>query len=184
MNFSTHGASTRCRKTPDDRRLVLRLQRQQTPLRSRRTHPSRVRPTVDCPHQPQGRIATGPPNGSPQLDRSGRRWGAAACGSYRLTLSRCTGAGSSRVLSSLLRGGLQRSMQHKLAFPGAAQADRRLRDLSDYGWTIHTSTDDATRTADEQWFVRAGICGVESGSSHAGSDPRASQRRPPGDAGG
>ena len=43
----------------------LRLQRQQTPHRPRRTHPNRVRPTVDHDPPTPSRIATGPPNGSP-----------------------------------------------------------------------------------------------------------------------
>src|SRR6185369_8585060 len=49
----------------DYRRLALRLQRQQTPLRPRRTHANRVRPTVDHDPPTPSRIATGPPNGSP-----------------------------------------------------------------------------------------------------------------------
>jgi putative transposase len=49
----------------DHRRLALRLQRQQTPLRARRTHPNRVRSTVDHDPPTPSRIATGPPNGSP-----------------------------------------------------------------------------------------------------------------------
>ena len=43
----------------------LRLQREQTPHRPRRTHPNRVRPTVDHDPPTPSRIATGPPNGSP-----------------------------------------------------------------------------------------------------------------------
>ena len=52
----TRGASTRCWGSPSDhRRLALRLQRQQTPHRPRRTHPNRVadsgpRPTNPKPH--------------------------------------------------------------------------------------------------------------------------------------
>src|SRR5271156_78249 len=49
----------------DHRRLALRLQRQQTPLRPRRTHSSRILPTVDHDPPTPSRIATGPPNGSP-----------------------------------------------------------------------------------------------------------------------
>ncbi len=43
------------RSPRDHRRLALRLQRQQTPLRPRRTHPIRVRPTVD--HDPPTQAA-------------------------------------------------------------------------------------------------------------------------------
>jgi hypothetical protein len=48
----------------DYRRLALRLQRQQTPLRPRRTHPNPVPPTVDHDAPTPSRMATGPPNGS------------------------------------------------------------------------------------------------------------------------
>lgn len=47
--------------------------------------------------------------------------------------------------------------QVRLAFPGIAQADRRMRDLRKYGWVILTSTEDAALTADEQRFVQAGV---------------------------
>src|SRR6185503_11483824 len=56
----------------DYRRLALRLQRQQTPLRPRRTHPNRVRPTVDHDPPTPSRIATGPPNGSPSTSLTTR----------------------------------------------------------------------------------------------------------------
>lgn len=46
--------------------------------------------------------------------------------------------------------------QHRQAFPGVAQADRRLRDLRDYGWVIHTSAEDLTLNPEEQRFVVAG----------------------------
>ncbi|MFC8344429.1 hypothetical protein [Streptomyces sp. NPDC057280] len=42
------------------------------------------------------------------------------------------------------------------AFPEAAQIDRRLRALRDYGWKIDTSRDDPTLTQQEQRFVAAG----------------------------
>ncbi|NJQ14707.1 hypothetical protein HCN52_07065 [Streptomyces bohaiensis] len=42
------------------------------------------------------------------------------------------------------------------AFPGVAQADRRIRDLRSYGWVIHTNTEDASLTAEDQRFVKAG----------------------------
>ncbi|BBZ66262.1 hypothetical protein MINS_16910 [Mycolicibacterium insubricum] len=47
--------------------------------------------------------------------------------------------------------------QVRSAFPGVSQADRRIRDLRDYGWTIFSSSDDATLELDEQRFVAAGI---------------------------
>src|SRR5271165_4265539 len=69
-NCSTRGTSTRCWKPACHRRLALRLQRQQTPLRPRRTHPNRVRPTVDHDPPTPSRIGTGPPNGSPSAYRN------------------------------------------------------------------------------------------------------------------
>ncbi|MGA5731756.1 hypothetical protein ACPCI1_24330 [Streptomyces seoulensis] len=47
--------------------------------------------------------------------------------------------------------------QIRSAFPGIAQADRRIRDLRDYGWVMLTNTEDATLTAEDQRFVRAGV---------------------------
>lgn len=43
------------------------------------------------------------------------------------------------------------------AFPGVSQADRRVRDLRDYGWVILTNTEDATLTAEDQRFEKAGV---------------------------
>lgn len=44
----------------------------------------------------------------------------------------------------------------RAAFPGVAQADRRIRDLRKYGWIIRASTEDASLASDEQRFVSAG----------------------------
>jgi hypothetical protein len=46
--------------------------------------------------------------------------------------------------------------QHRGAFSGVAQADRRLRDLRDYGWVIHTSAEDASLNPEEQRLVTIG----------------------------
>jgi len=46
--------------------------------------------------------------------------------------------------------------QHRQAFPGVAQADRRLRDLRVAGWVIHTSLEDALLNSNEQRFVAPG----------------------------
>lgn len=43
------------------------------------------------------------------------------------------------------------------AFPGVSQIDRRVRDLRDFGWVIHTSSDDASLLREDQRFVRAGV---------------------------
>lgn len=47
--------------------------------------------------------------------------------------------------------------QLREAFPDASQADRRFRDLRDYGWVILTNTEDATLAPEDQRFVKAGI---------------------------
>ncbi|MHC5261359.1 hypothetical protein ACYSUO_26040 [Streptomyces sp. UC4497] len=43
------------------------------------------------------------------------------------------------------------------AFPGVAQADRRFRDLRDYGWVILTSSEDASLMQEDQRFEKAGV---------------------------
>ncbi|MFE9252954.1 hypothetical protein [Streptomyces sp. NPDC007088] len=45
----------------------------------------------------------------------------------------------------------------RAAFPGDAQIDRRLRDLRDWGWVVHTSRDDPSLRQEEQRFVSAGV---------------------------
>ncbi|WAL95713.1 hypothetical protein [Streptomyces sp. Je 1-369] len=54
-------------------------------------------------------------------------------------------------------GGTFTKGQLRNAFPGVSQADRRLRDLRDYGWVILTNTEDATLLAEDQRFVKAGV---------------------------
>jgi hypothetical protein len=46
--------------------------------------------------------------------------------------------------------------EHRAAFPGVAQAGRRLRDLRDHGWVIHTSAEDLTLNPDERRFFAIG----------------------------
>lgn len=43
------------------------------------------------------------------------------------------------------------------AFPGVSQVDRRIRDLRDYGWVVHSSAEDAALLREDQRFVSAGI---------------------------
>lgn len=43
------------------------------------------------------------------------------------------------------------------AFPDAAQADRRIRDLRDYGWVLHTRSDDAALLQEQTRFVKVGV---------------------------
>jgi hypothetical protein len=62
------------------------------------------------------------------------------------------------------------------AFPGISQADRRIRDLRDYGWVMLTSTEDATLTAEDQRFEKQAVlardhymctvCGISGGESY------------------
>ncbi|GAB4005237.1 hypothetical protein [Nocardioides ultimimeridianus] len=42
------------------------------------------------------------------------------------------------------------------AFPGVAQADRRIRDLRDFGWVLHTRADDASLLQEQTRLVAAG----------------------------
>ncbi|WP_404196373.1 hypothetical protein [Streptomyces tauricus] len=46
--------------------------------------------------------------------------------------------------------------QVKEVFPGVSQADRRVRDLRDFGWQIDTNREDASLGAHEQRFVKQG----------------------------
>lgn len=45
----------------------------------------------------------------------------------------------------------------RAAFPGVAQADRRMRDLRSYDWVLHTSADDASLLPEQTRFVTQGI---------------------------
>ncbi|MEV0245841.1 hypothetical protein AB0H76_04535 [Nocardia sp. NPDC050712] len=47
--------------------------------------------------------------------------------------------------------------QLREVFPKVSQADRRVRELRDYGWIIHTNTDDGQLASNEQRFVKAGV---------------------------
>ncbi len=46
--------------------------------------------------------------------------------------------------------------QHRRAFAGISQADRRMRDLRQYGWIIHTSAEDATLNPSERRLITIG----------------------------
>lgn len=61
------------------------------------------------------------------------------------------------LLSEVGEGNTFTKEQHRAAFPGVAQADRRMRDLRSYGWVIHTSVEDVTLKQEEQRFVAAGL---------------------------
>lgn len=47
--------------------------------------------------------------------------------------------------------------RHRHAFSGVAQADRRMRDLRDYGWVVHTNLEDLTLNSNEQRLVSIGL---------------------------
>lgn len=47
--------------------------------------------------------------------------------------------------------------QLREAFPGVAQADRRVRDLRAFGWVLDTNVSDASLTSEEQRFSSRGV---------------------------
>lgn len=57
----------------------------------------------------------------------------------------------------------------RAAFPTVSQADRRVRDLRDYGWVLHTNTDDASLLAEDQRFVSAGAAVWDADARRAAS---------------
>ncbi|MEU4572553.1 hypothetical protein [Nonomuraea sp. NPDC023979] len=61
------------------------------------------------------------------------------------------------LVTEIGEGNVFTKEQHRGAFPGVSQADRRMRGLRDYGWVIHTSSDDVTLRPEEQRFVKAGL---------------------------
>uniref|UniRef100_A0AAU3GX97 HNH endonuclease n=1 Tax=Streptomyces sp. NBC_01401 TaxID=2903854 RepID=A0AAU3GX97_9ACTN len=60
------------------------------------------------------------------------------------------------LLTVVQEGGTFTKEDVKGAFPGVSQADRRVRDLRDYGWKIDTHREDASLGQHEQRFVAAG----------------------------
>lgn len=60
------------------------------------------------------------------------------------------------LVSEIGQGNPFTKEQLRSAFPGISQADRRVRDLRDYGWVIYTSGEDVTLNPDEQRFVSMG----------------------------
>lgn len=61
------------------------------------------------------------------------------------------------LLQVVGEGGVFTKNQLREAFPGISQIDRRIRDLRDYGWVLHSSTEDATLLAEDQRFVKVGV---------------------------
>lgn len=61
------------------------------------------------------------------------------------------------LLQVVGEGGTFTKNQLREVFPGVSQVDRRIRDLRDYGWVMHSSTEEASLLAEEQRFVKAGV---------------------------
>ncbi|GGA71980.1 hypothetical protein GCM10011490_23420 [Pseudoclavibacter endophyticus] len=61
------------------------------------------------------------------------------------------------LLQVVGEGGTFTKNQLRDAFPGVSQVDRRIRDLRDYGWVVHSSTEEASLLAEDQRFVKAGV---------------------------
>ncbi|MEE1796759.1 hypothetical protein PUR28_39265 [Streptomyces sp. BE308] len=60
------------------------------------------------------------------------------------------------LLTVVGKGNVFTKEEVKNAFPGVAQADRRVRDLRDYGWQIDTHREDPQLGQHEQRFVEQG----------------------------
>lgn len=61
------------------------------------------------------------------------------------------------LLQVVGEGGTFTKNELRTAFPGVSQVDRRIRDLRDYGWIVHSNTEDASLLAEDQRFVKAGV---------------------------
>lgn len=61
------------------------------------------------------------------------------------------------LLQVVGEGGTFTKNELRTAFPGVSQVDRRIRDLRDYGWVVHSSAEDASLLAEDQRFVKAGV---------------------------
>lgn len=61
------------------------------------------------------------------------------------------------LLQVVGEGGTFTKNQLREAFPGVSQVDRRIRDLRDYGWVVHSSTEEAALFSEDQRFVKAGV---------------------------
>lgn len=60
------------------------------------------------------------------------------------------------LLAEVGEGGTFTKSQLRAAFPGESQIDRRVRDLRDEGWVIHTNREDVSLLQEEQRLVSAG----------------------------
>lgn len=89
------------------------------------------------------------------------------------------GAGGTMIRGALWliqvvgEGGTFTKNQLREAFPGVAQVDRRIRDLRDFGWIVHSSAEDASLLREDQRFVKAGIPVWDPKARQAGSPQKA-----------
>jgi hypothetical protein len=60
------------------------------------------------------------------------------------------------LLAEIGEGSIFTKNQLRDAFPGTSQVDRRMRDLRDFDWVIHTNREDPALDASEQRFVSQG----------------------------
>jgi hypothetical protein len=60
------------------------------------------------------------------------------------------------LLTQVGVGNIFTKAQLRDAFPGVEQVDRRMRDLRQHGWMIHTNKEDASLTPNELRFVQPG----------------------------
>ncbi|MFI6505059.1 hypothetical protein [Nonomuraea typhae] len=75
-------------------------------------------------------------------------------------------------------GNIFTKAQLRDAFPDVSQIDRRMRDLRDHGWSIHTSREDLSLSTSEQRFVGQGSPVWEPGKATKSSPTiSAAQRR-------
>ena len=60
------------------------------------------------------------------------------------------------LISEIGEGNVFTKEQLRAAFPGIAQADRRMRQLRDHEWVIHTNLQDVSLNSEEQRLVKIG----------------------------
>jgi 5-methylcytosine-specific restriction endonuclease McrA len=60
------------------------------------------------------------------------------------------------LVSEVGEGQIFTKEQVRQTFPGVSQIDRRIRDLRDFGWVIHTNSDDGSLNPEEQRLVHVG----------------------------
>lgn len=69
------------------------------------------------------------------------------------------------LLSEVGEGAVFTKESLRLSFPTVGQVDRRMRDLRDYHWVIHTNLEDGSLSPSELRFVKAGAPVWDRGTS-------------------